>query len=94
MALATDLEIKSALKKLSSWIYADKAIHRDLTFNSYMEGIQFVTALAEIAELKNHHPDLVVGWCKVKVTFTSHDQGGVTDQCLAMAGEVEKLNRK
>ncbi len=94
MALVSDVEIRSALKDLPGWTYVDGVLHKELTFNSYMEGIKFVTDLAEVAEIKNHHQDLVVGWCKVKVTFTSHDQGGVTDQCLAMAREVERLNRK
>ena len=56
-----------------------------------MDGIQFVNKLAEIAESMNHHPDLKVGWCKVDVLFTSHDQGGVTDQCIRMAQTVEKI---
>lgn len=94
MALVSDVEIQSALKDLPGWTYIDSVLHKDLTFDSYMEGINFVNVLAEVAEMKNHHPDLTVGWRKVKVTFTSHDQGGVTDQCLTMAGEVERLNRK
>ena len=33
----------------------------------------------------------VVGWCKVSVSFTSHDQGGVTSDCISMAKTVDKL---
>ena len=28
---------------------------------------------------------MIVGWCKIKVSFTSHDKGGLTNQCLEMA---------
>ena len=45
--------------------------------------------VAEIAEENNHHPDMVVGWCKIDVAFTSHDQGGVTTACLDMAKRTE-----
>ena len=56
-----------------------------------MDGIKFVNILAEKAEEVNHHPDLVVGWCEVSVSFTSHDQGGVTSACVEMAKTIEKL---
>ena len=56
-----------------------------------MDGIKFVNQLAELAEASNHHPDLTVGWCNVGVTFTSHDQGGVTDQCIAMAQAIDSI---
>ncbi len=91
MALLSQTEIQSDLNELNGWTFDDNAIHRNVTFDSYMEGIKFVNRLAEVAEEKNHHPDLIVGWCKVGVTFTSHDQGGVTDQCIAMAKAVDSL---
>ena len=59
--------------------------------NLTKRGIKFVNILAEKAEELNHHPDLIIGWCEVSVSFTSHDQGGVTSACLKMAKAVEKL---
>ena len=56
-----------------------------------MDGINFVNILAKKAEELNHHPDLIVGWCEVSVSFTSHDKGGVTSACLKMAKTVEEL---
>ena len=91
MALLAQTEIQSAVAKLEGWTYSDNAIHKTITFDSYMDGIGFVNQLAEHAEAINHHPDLTVGWCKVSVTFTSHDQGGVTDQCIAMAKAVHSI---
>ena len=74
---------------LDGWEYHDGKISKELTFNSYMEGIEFVNILAVKAEEVNHHPDLEISWCRVKVTYTSHDQGGVTQQCISMAKMVE-----
>jgi 4a-hydroxytetrahydrobiopterin dehydratase len=56
-----------------------------------MDGIGFVILVSEIAELVNHHPDMQVGWCRVSVAFTSHDKGGVTAICIAMAKATEKI---
>ena len=91
MALLSQTEIQSAVDKLDGWTYSDNAIHKTITFDSYMDGIGCVNQLAEHAEAINHHPDLTVGWCQVRVTFTSHDQGGVTDQCIVMAKAVNSL---
>ena len=91
MALLSQTEIQSAVDKLDGWTYSDNAIHKTITFDTYMDGIRFVNQLAEHAEAINHHPDLTVGWCQVRVTFTSHDQGGVTDQCIAMAKAVHSI---
>ena len=56
-----------------------------------MDGITFVNRLAEKAEEHNHHPDLEIGWCRVGVTFTSHDSDGVTERDIAMAKAAESL---
>ena len=91
MSLASKQEIQSALSTLDGWNYQEGKISKELSFSSYMKGIEFVNTLAIKAEEVNHHPDLEVGWCKVKVTYTSHDQGGVTHQCISMAKMVENL---
>ena len=56
-----------------------------------MNGIQFVNELAKIAEKNNHHPDIIIGWCKVTISFTSHDLGGVSTECMNMAKTVENF---
>ena len=45
-------------------------LKKEYIFGSYMESIRFINLLAEKAEKNNHHPDLVVGWRKIDVTFT------------------------
>lgn len=84
-------QINEALKSLDGWIYENNAIRKEISFQAYMEGIDFVNRLAEKAEEKNHHPDLEVGWCRIVVTFTSHDSGGVTERDVTMAQIVEDL---
>ncbi len=84
-------EIQEKLSALNEWEFKDNTIRKTFTFETYMESIAFINRLAEIAEEANHHPDMVVGWCRIDVAFTSHDQGGVTDQCIAMAKAVDSL---
>lgn len=91
MSLVPESDIQAFIENNKSWMYQDNSIMKEITFDTYMDGIAFVNSLAEKAEEANHHPDLEVGWCRVKVVFTSHDLGGVTAMCIEMAEYVDGL---
>ena len=81
-------------KSLSSrnWVYADKNISKSFKFESYMAGIQFVQNIAQLAENNNHHPDISISWCKVTISITSHEMGGVTTKCINLATGIDSIN--
>lgn len=83
--------IENSLMSLEGWIFENDIIYKEYTFKNYMDSIRFIQNLAQEAERNNHHPDMVVGWCTIKVSFTSHDEGGVTKNCIAMATATEKI---
>ena len=83
--------IENSLMSLEGWIFENDIIYKEYTFKNYMDSIRFIQNLAQEAEKNNHHPDMVVGWCTLKVSFTSHDEGGVTKNCIAMATATEKI---
>ena len=83
--------VEESLMSLEGWVFEDNTIYKEYTFKNYMDSIRFIQDLAKEAEKENHHPDMIVGWCKIKVSFTSHDKGGVTEECIAMAKVAEKI---
>ena len=89
MLISSD-EIKKSLSG-RDWEYADKKISKSYTFDTYMEGIDFVQKIAELAERNNHHPDILIGWCSVLVNITSHDMGGITTNCVNLATSIDKI---
>jgi len=91
MSVLSIEQIQDELSNLDGWVFKNNAITKSYSFDSYMDGIGFVNRLAEKAEEVNHHPDMQVGWCRVSVAFTSHDKGGVTAICIAMAKATEKI---
>ena len=91
MSLLSNDEANKQSKLLNGWGLENNAIQKEYIFDSYMQSIRFINLLAEEAEKNNHHPDLVVGWCNISVVFTSHDLGGVTQLCIKMAKEAEKI---
>ena len=91
MSLLPKNENTNQLDSFDSWIYENNAIKKEYIFESYMDSIHFINRLAEEAEKNNHHPDMIVGWCKINLLFTSHDHGGVTKVCMMMAQEADKI---
>ena len=86
-------EINKSLKNVG-WKYESKKITKTFSFKAYMESINFIQRIAVLAEKKNHHPDIFIGWCKVDISITSHDLGGVTTSCVNLALEVDAISNK
>ncbi|NQV37095.1 MAG: 4a-hydroxytetrahydrobiopterin dehydratase [Candidatus Marinimicrobia bacterium] len=73
------------------WEYNGSEITKCFEFTHYMDGIDFVQKIAAEAESNNHHPDICVGWCKVEVSFSTHDANGITDLDFNMALIADQL---
>jgi 4a-hydroxytetrahydrobiopterin dehydratase len=87
----TTEELDEQLAGLPGWERAGEAITRQFEFGSYMDGVAFANRVAEDAERANHHPDILIGYRKVTVSFTSHDSGGVTARDVDRARSVAGL---
>tara|TARA_B100000686_G_C16653033_1_gene896620 strand:+ start:277 stop:555 length:279 start_codon:yes stop_codon:yes gene_type:complete len=91
MELMSIDNLKNHMLELPEWRLENESLIKEFKFENYMASITFVNRLAEKAEEHNHHPDLEIGWCRVVVTFTSHDSGGVTDLDIMMVKITEEL---
>jgi 4a-hydroxytetrahydrobiopterin dehydratase len=71
----TDTEVTERLSKLSGWTRQDGTISKTFKLDSYMAGLAFASAIGTVCEARDHHPDMMIGWRKVTVSFTTHDAG-------------------
>lgn len=76
----SDSEINDRLGALNGWSRKGDGITRMFTFKGFPDAIAFITRLAFHAEAADHHPDLQVSYRKVTVTWSTHDEGGVTEK--------------
>jgi 4a-hydroxytetrahydrobiopterin dehydratase len=91
MALLADAEIEQRLAG-THWRRHEQTIVRDLRFPDFAGAIAFVDRLAVQAEELNHHPDILLhGWNKVRLTLSTHSQGGLTDADFELAGRIDGL---
>jgi 4a-hydroxytetrahydrobiopterin dehydratase len=68
-----------------------EAIARRFTFPDFAGALAFAVRLGCYAERQDHHPDLEVGWGRVRVLWSTHDAGGVSALDLAAAEATDKL---
>jgi 4a-hydroxytetrahydrobiopterin dehydratase len=61
------------------------------TFKNYYETMAFVNAVAFIAHREDHHPDLEVGYKTCRVTYSTHDVGGLSENDFICAAKVNAL---
>jgi 4a-hydroxytetrahydrobiopterin dehydratase len=91
MALLSEHEIEEGLTKLPGWQRDGGAITKTYKLASFPAAINFVAAVAHLAETANHHPDIVVKYKRVTLTLSTHAEGGLTGRDFALAGLIERL---
>jgi len=73
-------------------VHREEAIVFRLKFRRYLDAIEFLRRVAEVAERLNHHPDVELRYVNLTLRLTTHDAGNrVTERDLEMAGEIQKL---
>ena len=74
------------------WRQEGDALVRDFKFKDFAEAMSFANQVAEVAEERNHHPDILIhGWNNVRLTLSTHSKGGVTDADHALAEQIDAL---
>jgi len=91
MALLSDAQITQHLQT-AQWRRDGNAIVRDLELSDFAATIDLLDRVAALAEAANHHPDMLVhGWNKLRLTLSTHSQGGLTDADFALAAQIDAL---
>jgi 4a-hydroxytetrahydrobiopterin dehydratase len=88
--IATD-EARTRLQKLPGWELDGEAITRQFTFGGFPEAVAFVVRLAFEAEAADHHPDILINYKRVRLTYSTHSEGGLTEKDFAGAARATAL---
>ena len=91
MAVLTDEQVDAALPDLSGWQRSEGVLRRSIKFPTFMDGIEAVRRVAERAEEKDHHPDIDIRWRTVTFALVTHSAGGITENDLMMAREINQI---
>jgi len=94
MALLSSNEIMDKLREVENWNYENNEIQSEYQFQDFKEALNFVNKIGEEAEKLNHHPDIFLhSWNKVRVSISTHSEGGVTESDFKLAAIIDKLSK-
>ena len=68
-----------------------RSIRREFKFKDFYRTMSFVNALAHVANIEDHHPDLQVGYNYCRVLYTTHAIGGLSDNDFICAAKLEQI---
>jgi 4a-hydroxytetrahydrobiopterin dehydratase len=67
------------------------AIAREYKFPDFSSALAFVVRVGCLAEKKDHHPDIELGWGKARLRWSTHDAGGITRLDIELAAASDAL---
>ena len=86
---------KSIIEELDKkWDFKDGKLVKSFKFPSFMNAIDFVNEVAEVAERLDHHPIITINWRTVKLSLKSFDVGAITKRDIALAKGIMEIENK
>lgn len=70
-----------------------RGLARDFSFKDFYRTMSFVNAIAHVANVEDHHPDLEVGYNYCRVRFTTHAIGGLSENDFICAAKIDRIER-
>ena len=68
-----------------------RAIRREYRFKDFYRTMSFVNALAHVANVEDHHPDLEVGYGYCRVKYMTHAIDGLSENDFICAAKVDRV---
>lgn len=70
---------------------AATSITRSFVLKGFAKPVQLANLCAWYAEKTGHHPDIAFGWGYCRVTYTTHEIGGLSEVDFAVAEGFDRL---
>ena len=86
-------DARKRLESLPGWELDDASIHRKFTFKGFPEAVAYVVQLGFAAEAADHHPDILINYKRVTLTYSTHSEGGLTEKDFAGAALADSIAR-
>ena len=85
-------EIQQRLKTLvDGWTRDGDAIKKQYTFAGFPKAVAFVDRIALEGEAADHHPDILINYKRVTLTYSTHSAGGLTAKDFDGAVAADRL---
>ncbi|MEI7998250.1 MAG: 4a-hydroxytetrahydrobiopterin dehydratase [Candidatus Omnitrophota bacterium] len=90
----TRQEVLEFLENCPHWSLSgdDKSIERLYVYRNFVQVVDMINRIKDIAQEEGHHPDLhLTGFKNLRVVLYTHALGGITENDLIVASKINKL---
>ncbi len=87
-------EIEEHLKQIKDWQVTpdNSSIKKEFILNNFLEALEFINRVGEIAESEDHHPDIHLhDYKKVTITLSTHAIGGLSKNDFIEAAKIDDM---
>ena len=87
--------VKEYMKELGgSWIVVENHhIEKEFKFPDFAAALKFTNSVGKLAEEQGHHPEIELGWGRVKIILWTHKIGGLSESDFILAAHIDKSTR-
>jgi 4a-hydroxytetrahydrobiopterin dehydratase len=86
-------QIEPLHSEIPDWdVEADHHLVRNFRFVDFAQALAFVNRVGELAEGEGHHPDIHLGYGKVRIELWSHKVDGLTESDFILAAKIDRLS--
>jgi 4a-hydroxytetrahydrobiopterin dehydratase len=91
MARAAAVDLLGKLDGAWQLTADNRSLRRELAFKDFYRTMSFVNAVAHVANIEDHHPDLEVGYNYCRIAFTTHSIKGLSENDFICAAKVDQI---
>ena len=89
--LLTDDRIADFCLLHRRWKRDGDSLVAEVKATTFLDGIGYVTKVAEVAEEMDHHPDIDIRWRTFTFRLSTHSEGGITDLDTTLAERIDMI---
>ncbi len=79
------------LKELEGWQLSGDQISKTFVFKDFYQTMNFVNAVAWLANREDHHPDMVISYNRCQITYSTHAINGLSENDFICAAKIDML---
>ena len=91
MELLDESTIDAAIAS-GPWERQGDSLVRKVNRGDFAGSLAYVNQVGDLAEKRNHHPDIAISWATVTLTLSTHSAGGITQNDLDLARAIDGLD--
>src|SRR5215213_10312143 len=91
MATINRADAERRVNELNGWTLEGNAIRKQFVLRDFPAAVAFVSALVPGAEAADHHPDILINYKRVTLTYSTHSEGGLTQKDFAGAATADRV---